>query len=532
MLAPQPMTDPAALYDRLIDTFHQQRWKEALALATELLPFAQKHAGLHGIAGVTCLELQQWSQAVDHLRQAAELDPSRVDFAVLYAKALLSSHAFGQARLQADHAMSLIPQDPMALDALGVIYAQTQAHEQAAAAFRQAASLAPDAASHRLNLATALAANGHVDDAENELRTCIRLDESIWEAHLLLAQVRQQTIEANHIDKLQSLLTQYGNDAAASISLNMALAKEYEDLGNYREAFRHTLQGKATGRSLRPYSSQRDKDLFAALMQAFPQATSTTSSGDPSDAPIFIIGMPRSGTTLVERILSSHPVVHAAGELQNFAAALQQESGSQLAYLLDPDIMNRVRSIDWQQLGARYLASIGQAMAGKSHFIDKMPHNFLYAGFIANALPRARIICMRRNPLDTCLGNFRQLFAHPSIHLDYSFDLLDTGRYFVLFDQLMAHWKQVFPGRIHEVNYETLVSSQEACSRELLARCGLTWDDACLHFEKNPSPVATLSSQQVRKPIFNTSVGRWKHYERELSGLRKLLQEAGLVEAT
>jgi hypothetical protein len=139
---------------------------------------------------------------------------------------------------------------------------------------------------------------------------------------------------------------------------------------------------------------------------------------------------------------------------------------------------------------------------------------------------------MRRNPLDTCLGNFRQLFAHPSIHLDYSFDLLDTGRYFVLFDQLMAHWKQVFPGRIHEVNYETLVSSQEACSRELLARCGLTWDDACLHFEKNPSPVATLSSQQVRKPIFNTSVGRWKHYERELSGLRKLLQEAGLVEAT
>ena len=526
------MTDPAALYAQLTTTFKQGRWQEALTLATQLLPFAQQHAGVHSIAGVSCLELQQWPQAVAHLRRAAELDPSRADFAILYAKALLGSHALGQALQEADRAMALKPQDPAALDTLGVIYVQTQAHEQAVTAFRQAVSLAPDSAARRLNLATALAASGLVDDAESELESCIRLDASTWHAHLLLAQLRQHSSGNNHLDRLQSLLAQHRNEAAASISLNMAMAKEYEDLGNYPEAFRHTVLGKSAGRSLRPYASQQDKNLFDTLTRAFPQTAAAAATGDPSDEPIFIIGMPRSGTTLVERILSSHPDVHAAGELQNFAAALQQESNNQQPYLLDPRMPKHVRSIDWQQLGARYLASVRHAMAGKSRFIDKMPHNFLYVGFIANALPNAKIICLRRHPLDTCLGNFRQLFTHPSIHLDYSFDLLDTGRYFILFDQLMAHWKRVFPGRIHEVNYEHLVDSQEACSRALVEYCGLSWNDACLHFEKNPSPVATLSSQQVRKPIFHSSVGRWKHYEQELSGLHELLQDAGLIDAS
>jgi hypothetical protein len=135
---------------------------------------------------------------------------------------------------------------------------------------------------------------------------------------------------------------------------------------------------------------------------------------------------------------------------------------------------------------------------------------------------------MRRNPLDICLGNFQQLFADASIHFDYSYDLLDIGRYVVLFARLMAHWKHVLPGRIHEVDYETLVTSPEATSRELLEYCGLTWNDACLHFERNPSPVATLSSQQVRQPLFRSSIDRWKHYERELAPLRRMLQDAGL----
>lgn len=522
------MIDPARLYDQLAAAFKQGRWHEAQALAAQLLPLAPKHAGVCGIAGVTCLELQQLPEAVAHLRRATALDPARADFATLLAKALSASGCADQARVQANRAMALQPGDAQTLDCLGLVYVRSHAQAEAATAFAKAVALAPGVAGHRLNLATALTASGCVDAAEAELEACIRLDASCWHAHLLLAQLRRQTASSNHLERLQALLALHHDNAAASLSLHLAMGRECEDLGRYPEAFMHFAQGKAAGRSLRPYSSRRDEKLFANLIRAFPEGMPVASAGDPGDEPIFVIGMPRSGTTLVERILSSHPDVHAAGELQDFAVALQQQSGRQRPFLLDPDLARRARAIDWPRLGARYRASTLPASAHKAHFVDKMPHNFLHVGFIANALPRARIICLRRNPLDTCLGNFRQLFAHPSIHFDYSFDLLDTGRYFVLFDRLMSHWKRAFPGRIHEVCYETLVGSQEACSRELLGHCGLGWDEACLHFENNPAAVATLSSQQVREPIFQSSIGRWKHYERELSGLRKLLQDADI----
>lgn len=526
------MTDPASLYAQLVATYNQGRWQEAQTLATQLLPFAARHAGVHSITGMICLELGQSAQAVDHLRRAAELDPSRADFATMLAKALLANHLHGEAQQEADRAMELQPRDPMMLDALGMVYVQTKAHDRAVTAFRRAASHAPEVAGHRLNLATSLVATGDTVTAERELETGIELDPCCWHAHLLLAQLRPQTIEGNHLERLERLLAKHWCDATASLCVNLAIAKELEDLGRYAEAFAHTTQGKAAGRRMRPYASQRDQSLFEALMQAFPHVAAEPPAGDSSNEPIFIMGMPRSGTTLLERMLSSHPDVHSAGELQNFAVALQQCSGESKPFLLGSDLPGRVRALDWKQLGARYLASTRPETSHKPHFIDKMPHNFLYAGFIANALPRAKIICMRRHPLDTCLGNFQQFFAHPSIHFDYSYDLLDTGRYFVLFDRLMAHWKRAFPGRILEVGYESLVDLPEGTVRELLAYCGLPWDQACLHFERSPLPVATLSSQQVRRPVFRSSIGRWQHYASELAGLRHLLQSAGLATDT
>ena len=522
------MTDPAALYAQLVATFNQGKWQQAQVLATQLLPFAPEHAGVYSIAGMTALELHQFAPAVAYLRRATEIDPSRADFATMLAKALVASHLLERAKQEADRAIALKPQDAVTLDVLGMVYVQAQAHEQAASVFRQAMALAPTSAAHRLNLAAALTAIGDFDGAELELETCIKLDEASWYAHLSLARLRRQTADDNHLARLQALLAMHQGDVTAVACLNMAMAKEYEDLGNYPEAFRHTAQGKAAARTARPYSGQRDRDLFDALMRSFPQPASTPPEGDSSDQPIFVIGMPRSGTTLVERILSSHPDVHACGELQNFAAALQQSSGNPSPFLFDRELPARTRRIDWQQLGARYLASTRPATANAIRFIDKMPHNFLYVGFIANALPNARIICLRRNPLDTCLGNFRQYFSDPSIHFDYSCDLLDTGRYYILFDRLMAHWQRVFPGRVHEVSYEALVASQEAISRELIDYCGLTWNDACLHFENNPSAVATMSAQQVRQPMYRSSVGHWKRYEHELADLRKLLRDGGI----
>jgi hypothetical protein len=240
--------------------------------------------------------------------------------------------------------------------------------------------------------------------------------------------------------------------------------------------------------------------------------------------------MPRSGTTLVERILSTHPQVHSAGELRNFMVALHQMTAATPAFLMDPSFPERVRGLDWESLGRAYLGSTRPLTGHTPHFVDKLPHNFLYAGFIAQALPEAKIICLRRDPIDTCLSNFKQLFELNSPYFDYSFDLLDTGRYYLLFDKLMAHWARVLPGRILEVRYEQLVDEQAVQTRRLLDFCGLPWDEACLRFEDNAAPVATASAVQVRAPMNRDSIGRWKRYESQVSGLLEILGAGGVLD--
>jgi hypothetical protein len=202
--------------------------------------------------------------------------------------------------------------------------------------------------------------------------------------------------------------------------------------------------------------------------------------------------------------------------------------GSSFSIFNPQDILD-ASSIDWRELGKQYIASTRPLTGQLPFFIDKLPHNFLYAGFIARALPKAKLICVRRNPMDTCLSNFRQLFAPESQYFDYSYDLLDTGHYYVLFDTLMARWNEFFPGRILSINYEDIVTSQELSTRRLLDHCDLNWDDACLHFEKNTAPSTTASAVQVRAPIYRSALDRWKLYERQLQPLKELLTDAGIA---
>jgi tetratricopeptide (TPR) repeat protein len=423
--------------------------------------------------------------------------------------------------------MSLALNDPPSLDTLGVVYAQLQAHAKAAAAFARAVSLDPCRAGYRLNLATALLSLGDVGQARRELERCIDTDPHLWSAHLRLAEMPGLPDAPSRLDRLRTLLSQRPGERCAQVYLNMALARELENRGDYAQAFEHLVRAKEGARRERRIDAHRDEALFASLMRAFPPAL-PGPPGDPSDAPIFIVGMPRTGTTLVERILSSHPDVQAAGELQDFAIALQRLAGGPEPILFSPDLVCRVQAIDWAQLGAAYLSAAHQRVAGAPRFTDKLPHNFLYAGFIAHALPRARIVCVRRNPMDTCLSNFRQLFEDTSVHFDYSFDLLATGRYYLLFDRLMAHWRDVLPGRVLEVAYEDLIGTPEPVTRRLLEFCGLAWDEACLASERNPSSVSTFSAAQVREPVHPRAVGRWRNYEPQLSDLRALLAEAGV----
>lgn len=522
------MIDSTRAFSKLVAAFNQNDWPRVQQRSIQLLAAAPNDARVHFMAGVACMQSGQLPKALEHLLKATHLEPRRADYVAQYAKALAQIRRLREARLVADRAMTLAPNDAMTLDTLGMVYRQANALMQSANAFRRTVALSPEHAIAHLNLAYALNALGDTEGAEQELEACIRLEPRHWYAHLLLAQLQRQTVGHNHIARMHELLERHGGDPGAQLLLNIALGKECDDLADYPTAFKHYTLGKAAGRRMRPYESARDEAVFDALIRAFPAAATETEAGDPTREPIFIIGMPRTGTTLLDRILSSHPDVRSAGELQNFPTTLQRASGCPTALLGEADLAARTRHIDWRQLGASYLASTRPVSGETPHFIDKMPHNFLYAGFIARALPNAKIVCLRRDPLDTCLGNFRHLFEQTSGFYDYSFDLDDIGRYYIQFDRLMAHWRKVLPGRIHEVQYESLVENPEAAARELLAFCELPWNDACLRPESNAAPVNTPNAWQVRTSIYRDAVEHWRHYEAQLRDLRWLLAGAGI----
>jgi Flp pilus assembly protein TadD len=518
----------ASLQSEGLAALDRGQWQQAHRIGTRMLALGPGEPAGHFIAGVAALRLGDVEQATTHLHVATQAAPGKPEYLAELARAHVTAGRVPEAVAAADAAMALEPRNALVLDMLGVIYGRTNFHEKARLAFQRAVERMPDNAASRFNLASAFAFAGDIDRAEREFEDCLRVDPAQWRAYLFLSQLRRQTPERNHLARLHDTLGR-ARGQVAELYLHMALAKEYEDLDDMPAAFAHLTAGKAAGGRGRGYSIERDVALFDAIRRCFPgPVPSNDAVGFPTDEPIFIIGMPRSGTTLVERILSSHPQVHSAGELRNFLVALHRHVGSP-QFLMDPDLPRRMETLDWTALGAEYLDSTRPGTGHTLHFVDKLPHNFLYAGFIARALPKARIVCLRRDPVDTCLSNFRQVFALESPHYDYSFDLLDTGRYYVLFDRLIAHWKHVLPGRIHELSYEALVEHQEDKTRELLAFCGLSWDEACLQFERNTAPVATASAVQVRSAMYRSAMKRWKRYEPQLAPLLQLLADAGIT---
>jgi hypothetical protein len=307
-----------------------------------------------------------------------------------------------------------------------------------------------------------------------------------------------------------------------------ALAKELEDLGEAERSFRYLKTGADRRRRQMQYDIQRDLDTIAAIQETFDGPVfDDPVEGDDSEEAIFILGMPRTGTTLAERILSSHSDVFAAGELNNFAVQMtgmvrRRASGPKVTR---DELVKLSAELDFGKLGETYIKSTRPFTGHTAHFIDKMPLNYLYVGLIHLALPNAKIINLRRNPVDTCYAVYKQLFvdAYP-----FSYDLDELGHYYVAYDKLMNHWNDVLPGVIHTVNYEDLVSDVETESKRLVKYCGLEWQPECLTFYESDEASTTASAAQVRNPVYQSSVGKWRDYEDQLQPVVRILQDAGI----
>jgi tetratricopeptide (TPR) repeat protein len=413
---------------------------------------------------------------------------------------------------------------PRVLQDAGRIYSHMNRHAEAERCYALAAGLTPSDPQALYNWATCLIALGRLREAEDLLTQVIALAPEDYDAYYNRSTLRRQTAEHNHVAQLRLALERPGLTPPAAVALGYALAKELEDLGHHPESFA-ALHRAAQGR--RRLLSYRVADDVAAMEEIARQfdanygrrANTAGSHARPTaDAvarPIFIVGLPRSGTTLVDRILSSHSQVESRGESSDLAAAVMQAAGPVGDKFA---LIRRVATLDPESVGANYLARL--PASGRAYVIDKTPINFLYLGLIAAALPRARIIHVRREAADVCYAMYKTLFrmAYP-----FSYDLGDLGRYYRAYAQLMQHWRNVLPTRFIEVDYEHLVADQDAVTRKLLEACGLPWEAQVLNFHDNPSPSLTASAAQVRQPIYSSSVGLWRRYETELTALLQVL---------
>ena len=526
---PQAISPIRTLLNEAARAYGHNDFAQAGELALQATRLEPDNAEAHYITGLAYLDSQQIDRALEHLNRAAVLNTKSAEYTTHFARALARAHRYSEALLIANIAYALPPASPVTLDVLGFVYMQCNAHERANVLFHRAVALAPDDANCRFNAAVTDTFTGHIAAAELQFEACLERQPNFWRAYGLRSRLRRQTSASNHVDALKALLAANAGDADADaqVHLHGALGKEYEDLGDYAKAFEHLSLGKAVARQRVAYQPEQDSAMVDALIKAFPVEPSG-GTGYGSDEPIFIVGMPRSGTTLVDRILSSHPEVYSAGELMNFRVQWVREAPTGVPARLDPTLVAQSGRLDWERLGLRYVDSTRPQTAIKPRFIDKLPQNFLYLGPIAKALPKARIICLRRHPLDTCLSIFREVFMENSAYLGYSFDLLDIGRFYIQFDRMMAHWDRIMPGRVLRIDYETLIAEQESTTRRLLAHCELAWNDACLHFERNTAAVGTASMVQVREPIHRQSIGRWQKYRPWLGPLEQLLNQAGI----
>ena len=526
----------AAAQEAMRDGQLREAHKHCLAI----LKMDQTFADAWFLCGVIASHNGQHAKAVEIIENAVKLAPDNAEYRTELGKNLIASNQTEWALREAQTALSLDPLKPAVLNTLGTVFSHAGEHKSALLCFTRAAQLLEERAGGTkelsiqwqadfyFNSAASMQFAGHFAEAEQAYERAITLQPLMFKAHSALSTLRRQTSTDNHLKRLHELRSKVSGPRD-QLHLGHAIAKEQEDLGHYEDAFKHLTWAKQAQSAAGSYSAQSDKELFAGVRQLFSQEVfDTLRAGCDNPEPIFIVGMPRTGTTLVEQILSSHSQVYAAGELQNFPLQVNRLTGSSTNNAFNIETLEKSLQLESSVLGSAYIDSTRPRTGHSQHFIDKLPLNFVFLGLIKLALPNAKLVCLRRDPMDTCLSNYRQMFAVNFKHYKYNLDLLDCGRYYIQFDQLMHHWQKVMPGAVHEVEYEALVGDPKQVSRDLLAYCNLPWEEDCLSFHQRKTSVATPSAVQVRQGIYTSSVNRWQSYGEAMKPLHELLKSAGL----
>ncbi len=454
-------------------------------------------------------------------RAASALDPQHAGACLRVAECLIYC-AQPDVAVAELGALERCGDDADLLQDIAQLYLHCARYADAARCHERAAQLRPGVGHYMFNLASSCVALGDHERAEALFDAVIQLDGMDAGARLNKSMLRSATPEHNGIADMQTLLARLPENDKAQVPLCYALAKEYEDLEEHQLAFAMVERGARARRAMLAYRVDNDVNAMATIAATFDAHRLSRAPALQVEEPsIFVIGLPRSGTTLVERILASHSEVGSLGEVNSLAFAVMKLAAGPGNKL---NLIERCADIDFARLGTMYRDGIAK-LCPTRRIINKTPENFLYLGLIRLALPGARIIHLRRHPLDSCYAMYKTLFR---MGYPYSYSLEDLGRYYVAYHGLMAHWRSVMPDAFLDVDYEALVSAQEVTSRRLLEFCGLPWEAACLDFHRNPSPSATASAAQVRRPVYQSSVQRWRAYSAQLAPLAHFLTAHGI----
>jgi tetratricopeptide (TPR) repeat protein len=500
------------------------RFAEAISCFQRTLAAEPRHA----VAHYNLANVLQWrgrlKDAIDHYEHAIEIRP---EFPEAYGNLGNVQQTVGrhdEAVANYQRALALRPDYAEARCNLGAAMVAVGRPGEAVGHYEKAIALKPDFAAAHHSLGIALQVVGRLPEARQAFERAVALAPGRADFHLQLAHAKPFTAGDPRLAPLEALAreaTRLGDQQ--QIAVHFALGKAFADLGQTERSFQHLLEGNACKRRQVSYDEAETLGSFERIRQVFTPdlVRHSAGAGDLSSLPVFVIGMPRSGTTLVEQILASHSAVFGAGEVSEFRKSVGILEGTNRHSLVYPEMVAKMSGEDLRRLGSRYVGRLRAAAPWAERIVDKMPTNFRYAGLIHLALPNARIIHACRDPIDTCLSCFSILFVGDQ---PYTYNLEELGRYYAGYRTLMEHWRKVLPpGVMLDVQYEDMVDDVETQARRIVAHCGLEWEDSCLAFHETQRPVQTASAFQVRQPIYRGSVGRSRLYGDMLEPLRRAL---------
>ncbi|THD48276.1 MAG: sulfotransferase family protein [Bradyrhizobium sp.] len=514
-----------ALNNRGLALLAAGRIADALASFDKALAIDANYVDALSNRGLVLLELNRREAALASFDRAVTINPNHPDALANRGRALLELGRPDAALASLERALAIHPGHALALNHRGGALTELGREEEAMASFERALALRPDFAEAHENKASALAQRGRMAEAAAAIDKAIAVAPRRARAYFLsttFAKVKPGDPRVQAMEKLAQ--EQNALPVNEQIDLNFALAKAHRDLGDPARAFPRLVEGARLRRGTIAYDETRALQGFERARATFTRELMERASGggDASRLPVFIIGMPRSGTTLIEQILAAHPKVFAAGEIGDFDKAVEALRTKETIATPYPELVRELSAAQFSALGADYLRRIRALSSAAERITNKTPENFTFLGLIRLALPKAQIIHVRRDPVDTCFSIFSQNFAQGGV--PYAYDLGEIGRIYRAYESLMEHWRMVLPAdAMLELRYEDVVADLETQARRLVAHCGLEWDPRCLAFQNAERPVRTASIAEVRQPIYASSVGRWRAYEAFLGPLFEAL---------